>query len=135
MKRVIISTSQHRCTMSNSSDNFFQCVAAAASDALQGAKVGQMRAEEFGALIAERVCRNLGGQMLYIPRGSRLDLLKRNEEIYARFRGDNHGELARRHGLSERSIHMIIGKERRRRQLQSTGADSAAAPERGARIA
>jgi Mor family transcriptional regulator len=128
MKRVIILMSKRRSEMSNSSDSFFQCVAEAASIALQGAKLGQMHAEGFGALIAERVCRNLGGQMIYIPRGRRLDLIKRNEEIYAKFRGDNHGELARRYGLCERSIHLIIKKERGRRQPQSTGAKSAAVP-------
>lgn len=76
----------------------------------------QMRAEEFGALVAEHVCRNLGGQMIYIPSRRRLDLSKRNAEIYARFRGNNHGELARRYCLCERRIHQIIKAERCRRK-------------------
>ena len=115
----------------NSSENFLQCVREAASSAFERAQLAQLSAEEFGEFVAGEVCRNLGGQMLYVPSGHRSNLARRNEEILKKFRGNNHVELAQRFQLCVRSVQLIIKKESSKRQVRSTGAKPAATP-RGA---
>lgn len=112
----------------NPSENFLQCVREAASSAFERAQLAQLSAEEFGEFIAGEVCRNLGGQMLYVPSGHRSNLARRNEEILKKFHGNNHVELAQRFQLCVRSVQLIIKKERGRHQLQSNAAKAAVAP-------
>jgi len=110
------------------SEDFFQCLQASVSGALQSLKLGKARAEQASTSIAERVCRELGGQTLYIPRRLGSRLIKRDEEIFAKFTGDNVAELARAYDLTESRIYSIIRKERRRRRGKAVAPDAGSAP-------
>ena len=109
-------------------EDFFERLQASVSGALQSLKIGKARAEQAATSIAERVCRELGGQTLYIPRRLGSRLLKRDEEIFAKFLGDNTAELARMYELTERRIYSIIRKERRRRRGKAVASEAGSAP-------
>lgn len=53
-----------------------------------------------------------GGQQLYVPKGVGI----RNAKIVAEFTGDNHEDLARRHGITVRTVYDILAIDRAWRQ-------------------
>ena len=77
-------------------------------------------AAEVAMTVAETVRKNIGGVATYIPRGMSYDLSKRDREIWADFKGDNHAELARKYDLTEMRIRQIVAHaakvDRRARQ-------------------
>ena len=58
--------------------------------------------------IVESVRNEIGGVQLYIPRGMRFELSRRDHEIYNKFNGRNYHNLAREYGLSEMQIRNIV---------------------------
>ena len=106
--------------MACDTDTVFETIAAAISSALQRASISETRAAEIGHDAAEMVCRNLGGQTLYIPIRQRQRLRQRDEEIFRAFQGNNAAELSERYGLTKTRIYQILAAARRRRRV--TGA-------------
>jgi Mor family transcriptional regulator len=80
--------------------------------------------------IVESLCREFGGQAIYVPKMSPWSLSKRDREIAAEFTGTNESAitLAKRCGISVRQIYQIIESERLRRReaLAATVAESTA---------
>ncbi|QDF95156.1 hypothetical protein CJ010_00605 [Azoarcus sp. DD4] len=76
-------------------------------------KLDHQPAAEAALSIAEAARKELGGGMLYIPKGTAWELSARDREIYARFRGDNYDQLAREFQLTEMRIRQIVDRCRR----------------------
>jgi Mor family transcriptional regulator len=70
------------------------------------------QATELALKATERVRLNFGGQVIYIPFGAAHEVLKRWEEIWEEFTGDNQPQLARKHQCSEVHINRILRKMR-----------------------
>lgn len=64
--------------------------------------------DDLAAALVERVLMRLGGGQLYLPKKRAESPRARNQEIRARFRGDNVAELAREFGLTARSVRRIV---------------------------
>lgn len=71
-------------------------------------------AEQCGAALADRLATHWGGQLINIPKDYRFNLANRDLLIYEEFTGNNHGELARKYGMTVRGIYKIIERARKR---------------------
>lgn len=95
-------------------------MAARIGESLEQQGIAPEKAAEVGMQAAEHVRKNYGGQMLYLPKGHFEEHERRDYEIWDRFNGRNHAELADHYGLSVVRIYQIIkaiqAKEVRRRQ-------------------
>ena len=65
-------------------------------------------AKQVGVEIAQRIAKNWGGEVIYIPRNLILLLNERDMQIYHEFNGHNHRELARKYNVSMQWIYAII---------------------------
>jgi Mor family transcriptional regulator len=64
-----------------------------------------------GMEAALRVARRWCGVTVYFPRGVLID--EKHWQMYQEFTGDNHRELALRHGMSEQWVYKIVARMRR----------------------
>lgn len=67
--------------------------------------------EATAGLICAEITDAIGGLRHYIPARPRSEYADRNAEIMAAFRGDNHTDLAKRHGISARQVRRILTKK------------------------
>lgn len=58
--------------------------------------------------LAQHLCRNWGGQLIYIPKNQGGELDERDRQIYAEFNGRNHHELAKKYDLAVQQIYKIV---------------------------
>ena len=74
--------------------------------------------EAGAAVIASDLAYHLanvwGGQNFNFPKGYAQKLAQRDVELYAKFTGYNHGELATEYGINERGIYKILERMRKR---------------------
>ncbi|KWZ43775.1 DNA-binding protein [Burkholderia savannae] len=77
------------------------------------ANIDAVQAEQLGREIADRMAMHWGGQNIYFPMGASYRLSQRDRQIFDEFRGDNHGELARKYGVSLQWVYKIIKAVRR----------------------
>lgn len=82
------------------------------ASALMGRGLDQEEANDMALDIAERVRHQYGGQLLYIPKGTAFDRNERDAEIFQKFDGKNHGDLAAEYGLTVQHVYRILVKER-----------------------
>ncbi len=80
-------------------DGFLAEVELLLNDALGGVR---------GTRALLEICQRHAGGQVYIPSKTALYLQRRNEEIRARFRGDNYFELERIYGLKRSQIRSIL---------------------------
>lgn len=77
--------------------------------------------------IAHDICREYGGQQMYVPQDHEPELTQRDLDLWAAFDGHNHAELARVHDLSISQVHNVLRHVRRTqlalRQRQLPGLD------------
>ncbi len=73
-------------------------------------------AEQLGINVAVRLAENWGGAMVYIPSNLRVNIAQRDMEMYKRFNGSNHLELAREFKCSIVWVYQVV--KRVRKQLQ-----------------
>lgn len=59
-------------------------------------------------LLVDRMRDHWGGQLLYFPKGSALDISERDSELWEAFTGSNHEDLARRFGLTVQAVYARI---------------------------
>ncbi|WP_440217218.1 Mor transcription activator family protein [Chromobacterium piscinae] len=78
--------------------------------------------EQLGSEIANRMAAHWGGQNIYFPMGLSVRLSKRDRKIFEEFTGDNHGDLARKYGVSLQWIYKIV-KAVRREEMESRQGD------------
>ncbi len=69
-------------------------------------------AEAAGWEIAERFVRDWGGQQVYVPKADSIARGRLYEAVWQEFRGDNHAEIARRHGISTVWVYAIVKRMR-----------------------
>ena len=73
-------------------------------------KLDHQAASEAALSIAEAARVGLGGGDIYIPKGQAYMLRRRDLQIYAKFRGDNIGALAREFDLTEMRVRQIVDR-------------------------
>ncbi len=66
------------------------------------------RAEELSALIAEKFPWYFWRVTVYIPTASKAQQFERAKSILAKFKSNNHSELALEHGVSVQTVYKII---------------------------
>lgn len=81
-------------------------------------KLPQARAEEFGQDCADDIAEAWGGQNFYIPMDMIGKARSRDAELYDKFTGDNHAELAIKYNLSTQHVYRIVRRERERRSVK-----------------
>lgn len=72
------------------------------------ARFGIACAGDMAAALTSRIVACLGGTTIYIPSATTQNAKARNLQIHEEFDGRNYGDLARKHGLSEKQIRNII---------------------------
>lgn len=73
-------------------------------------------AAEFGRRVADMLAEDWGGTSVYIPKDELRRLRKRNSRIYNEFNGGNVADIARKYGISEQRVYVILKEERQRRR-------------------
>lgn len=61
-------------------------------------------AAQIGIEIADQMRADWGGQAIYFAKGTAIDISRRDLEIWEKFNGKNHAELAREYSLS--TVHL-----------------------------
>lgn len=69
--------------------------------------------------VAHDLCREWGGNDMYVPKNEEFELSERDRQIWAEFTGFNGAELASRYGLSVRQVRYIIALVSRRETRNS----------------
>lgn len=71
-------------------------------------------------IVAEVIRKDWSGDGIYLPKGLAYEISKRDREMYAKFTGTNHAQLARQYDLSVRQVYARIAlvgeQEYKRRQ-------------------
>ncbi len=65
-------------------------------------------AKKMGVDVAVAFSKQCGGTQFYIPVGRFLKISKRDMQIYEKFTGDNHNELAKEFGISVQWVYKVI---------------------------
>lgn len=74
--------------------------------------VGREQAVKISYRIIKRMAKDWGGSAIYFPQALYWDIDERDLEIYAKFNGHNHRELAREYGMSDQWIYALIKRVR-----------------------
>ncbi|MCW5666511.1 MAG: DNA-binding protein [Piscinibacter sp.] len=96
-------------------------MARVAEKVLRDKGIDEARARSAAVDLAEHLRDYWGGQVLYVPKGGRLETRKRWAEVWDEFRGDNHAELARKHGLGLQQVYKIIEVMKREQFSRTQG--------------
>jgi len=67
--------------------------------------------EKTASIITEKIRKEFGGTLLYIPKDTDRNLTTRNKLIQAQFNGSNHLELATKYGLTIQRIYKVLKKK------------------------
>ncbi|WP_157969693.1 Mor transcription activator family protein [Pseudomonas huaxiensis] len=105
-------------------DDLAEQVAVAAIDAFG---VSKDAGTALGTDVAMRMIEQWGGQMLYMPKGVRIEASRIHHQIYEEWKGNNHRELARKYGFSLQFIYRVI-KVLRKADLNSRQPDMFSPP-------
>lgn len=91
------------------------------ADELKQKGITPETAEEIGNSVAKRIAREWGGCNLYIPRGLLWGIDERDLEIFEKFDGSNHFELAKEYGLSVQWIYQLVNRVREAKIRENQG--------------
>lgn len=69
----------------------------------------------------QHIANEVGGEAIYFAKGLAMHLSARDRELYAKFNGRNHRELAKLYGITETRVRQIIAAIERERFLQRQG--------------
>ncbi|CAM3726463.1 Mor transcription activator family protein [Xenorhabdus thuongxuanensis] len=75
--------------------------------------VDPVLAEQIGEAVANRMMQVWGGQNVYFPMGMVWKVSLRDREIFNKFNGKNHHELARKFGVSVQWIYSVVKRVRK----------------------
>jgi len=75
---------------------------------LQKNDIEKPLATDVAKNVVDSLRRNLGGSMMYIPKGKLIDSDEKCEAIRKAFTGKNHQELSTRYGVCIQSIYRIV---------------------------
>lgn len=79
-------------------------------------------AAQIGIEVADQMRADWGGQAIYFAKGTAIDISRRDLEMWEKFDGRNHAELAREFGLSVVHVYRrlkSVGEAQRARRQQS----------------
>lgn len=71
--------------------------------------------------LADYLADHWGGQNFCFPKDHLRKLSQRELELYERYTGSNHGDLAREYGLTERGVYKILARVRERLRQNAKG--------------
>lgn len=77
-----------------------------------GLALGLPPTSRLAQMIVDRIVERFGGHLLYIPSGSRKAMKERDDRIWAGFDGRNYEELARREGVTKRTVQYVVARRR-----------------------
>lgn len=66
------------------------------------------KAADIGFAAAEHIREHWGGQPLYLPKGVQYEFSRRDLEIFEKFNGHNHTELAREYNRTVMRIYQVV---------------------------
>ena len=90
-------------------------VACCAADTARDLGIAEDVALQLGAAVADALADHWGGQVITIPKDHFFRLSQRDRKILEEHRsGASYGLLARRHGMTERGIRILIRRARMR---------------------
>ncbi|WP_339615206.1 Mor transcription activator family protein [uncultured Gilvimarinus sp.] len=72
------------------------------------------KAEQLGWHVADYLMEDWGGQQFTIPKERKYHITKRDDEMMAKFTGNNHAELAREYKMSARAVYSVVKRARQR---------------------
>jgi len=76
-------------------------------------------ADAIGIENVVELCQRFGGTSLYVPKVDSILYPIKRRAILKEFNGSNYKDLAKRYGISERSIYDIVAEERFKRDQPS----------------
>lgn len=94
--------------MSASAPELLTALADTVADLLVTEGLAPERAADIGMKVMDRMRDDWGGEPIYFPKGCAIDISRRDMEIWERFTGRNHTELAREYDLSVIHIYRIV---------------------------
>ena len=80
------------------------------------------QAHAAASAVTEHISEHWGGQLIYIPKASRFKLSAKYQEIFGKFNGHNHRDLALEYGVCVQRIYQIIKEEQQRQKLNKSKA-------------
>lgn len=107
--------------MENKRIELFASLVASAARLLQEYGMQERAASLVAGALADEVADLWGGQVINMPKDYQRLLSKRDIEIYERYNGRNHAELALEYGLTERGMYKAISRIRERLRKQAAG--------------
>lgn len=89
--------------------------------ALQRGGLGDEQAETLARTVVIAQANYIGGRGIYLPRGQSLALALRDDAIFRASRRGNTLALAKKYGISDRAVQMIVRRQtlRRRARMQA----------------
>ncbi len=88
----------------------------AADVAKENLGIDEDLADEFGYYLAQEMAQQWRGANAYIPLNIEFKNSQRDYEIFKKFNGSNHNDLAREFGISKVWVYKIIKKVRKEKQ-------------------
>ncbi|MBK6402082.1 MAG: transcriptional regulator [Rhodocyclaceae bacterium] len=67
-------------------------------------------ADLIGIEVAEAIAQDWGGQVTYIPKNFIFEVNRKHLEIYGKFNGRNHGELAAEYRIAVQTVYKIVAR-------------------------
>lgn len=71
-------------------------------------KIDPASAHAIGVQVAEYITSNWGGQLIYIPKNHSGQLSARDLEIWDKFNGRNHAQLAKEYNLTVQHVYRVV---------------------------
>ena len=71
-------------------------------------KIDPVNAHAIGVQVAEYITTNWGGQLIYIPKNHSGQLSVRDLEIWDKFNGRNHAQLAKAYNLTVQHVYRVV---------------------------
>jgi|GEM_PF-2026078 len=94
------------------------------AEKLQARLAGKLSTDEIEALsceVVEEIRANHGGEPVYIPKAASWDCKNQHDEIFKKFNGANHHELAQNFNRSLSQIYRIVDRCRQNNKLERHG--------------
>lgn len=107
--------------MPNRSEDLLDDIAQYLAQELQTLGIEKETAISASINAVEKVRPTWGGQQIYLQKALDKGRRQRNEQIYMAFTGNNYGELASQHGVTEMQIRRIVYRVAAERKSQRGG--------------
>lgn len=106
--------SRYSAPMERSRHELLSDVACQVTNELKAFGIDPEVAGQVGDAIANHLAEHWGGQSICYPKDHIFKINARDQEIYARFNGTNHGQLAREYKLSVRAVYTLLKRVQKR---------------------